>query len=105
MSSAPKTKTTQVDQFFTGTEARYDRWRTLLQLAREWEIAAKQQQSESESFRGRVINSLAELTHWEAFYAYPGPALLNVLNERANSGDIAGTVRLARTISTAMITR
>ncbi len=51
-----------------------------------------------------VIKSLEELRQWEDFYAYPGPGLLNVLIERATSGDAAGTVRLARTISTAMVT-
>ena len=51
-----------------------------------------------------VIKSLEELRQWEDFYAYPGPALLNLLTERAASGDVAGTVRLARNISTAIVT-
>jgi arginine decarboxylase len=95
--------TPQVDRFYTGTEARYDRWRTLLQQAREWEISAKQPGSDS-GHGARVIKSVAELRQWEDFYAYPGPVLLNLLTERATSGDVAGTVRLIRTISTAMVT-
>ena len=93
----------QVDRFFTGAEARYDRWRTLLQQTREWEMSAKQATSEG-SHRARVVKTLEELRHWEDFYAYPGPALLNQLIERATLGDVTGTVRLARTISTAIIT-
>ena len=35
MSSASKAQP-RVDQFFTGAEARSDRWRTLLQQSRQW---------------------------------------------------------------------
>jgi arginine decarboxylase len=104
MDSTAKTQTTRVDQFFTGTEARYDRWRTLLQQARKWQASAGKQQAEANADHSRVIASLIELQQWEDFYAYPGSQLLNVLTERANSGDAAGTERLARTISTAIIT-
>jgi arginine decarboxylase len=93
----------QVDRFFTGTEARYDRWRTLLQQAREWEMSAKQAGA-GDANGARVVKSLEELRQWEDYYAYPGPSLLNLLIERATSGDVTGTVRLARTISTAIIT-
>jgi DNA-binding protein HU-beta len=93
----------QLDRFFTGTEARYDRWRTLLQQAREWEMSAKQAAA-GDPNGARVVKSLEELRQWEDYYAYPGPALLNLLIERATSGDVTGTVRLARTISTAIIT-
>lgn len=102
MSSATNLKATQVDRLFTGTEIRYDRWRSLLQYAREWEAAAKQRASE-ESSRANVVNSLQELMQWEEFYAYPGPSLLHSLNERANAGDAAGTVRIARKISSAIV--
>jgi arginine decarboxylase len=92
----------QVDRFFSGTEARYDRWRRLLQYAREWESAASQRSPE-ESHRARVVSSLEELKQWEDFYAYPGYALLGSLSERAKSGDAVGTARLARMISTAIV--
>jgi arginine decarboxylase len=102
MKSAAKPQVTQVDRFFTGTEARYDRWRRLLQYAREWESAASQRSPE-DSHRARVLGSLDELRQWEGFYAYPGEILLNSLNERAKSGDAVGTARLARTISAAIV--
>jgi len=104
MSTAPKTQTTKVDQFFTGAEARHDRWRKLLQQARLWEAAARQNQKETASNRSQVAASLEELKQWEDFYAYPGPVLLNVLNDRVNSGDAVGSARLIRTISTAIVT-
>jgi arginine decarboxylase len=104
MSTAAKSQPTRVDQFFTGTEARYDRWRTLLQQARQWETSANTQRAEADADRSRVVASLNELRQWEDFYAYPGAQLLNLLAERANSRDAVGTVRLARTISTAIVT-
>jgi len=95
--------TPQVDRFFTGTEARYDRWRALLQLAREWDIAASKRTSEDAS-RANINKSFDDLRQWEDFYAYPGPVLLNTLKDRISSGDAGGTARLTRMISSAIVT-
>src|ERR1700745_2413104 len=103
MSTAAKSQPTRVDQFFTGTEARHDRWRSLLQQARLWETSAGQDQSKADTHRANVAKGLEELLQWEDFYAYPGPGLLNLLNDRISSGDVVGSVRLARTISTAIV--
>src|SRR5215831_4720839 len=94
----------QVDRFFTGAEARYDRWRTLLQLTREWETAASKRTAE-DAIRTKASASFGDLRQWEDFYAYPGPVLLNMLNERISSGDASGTSRLTRMISAAIVTR
>ena len=102
MKTSENPQVSQVDRFFTGTEARYDRWRKLLQFAREWESAASQRSPE-ESHRARVVSSIEGLRQWEDFYAYPGDTLLNSLNQRAKSGDAIGTTRLARMISTAIV--
>ena len=104
MSSAARTQPALVDQFFMGTEARYDRWRSLHQQAREWEIAASRQQPEASINHSQVVASLNELRQWEDFYAYPGPQLLTLLTDRVSSGDAVDTARLARTISTAIVT-
>ncbi|MGA8042866.1 MAG: hypothetical protein WCA37_08690, partial [Terracidiphilus sp.] len=93
----------QVDRFFTGTEARLDRWRAFLELTREWEITLNQRASE-DAIRAKVTKSLDALRPWEDFFAYPGPALLSLLTERVASGDASGTARLARGISTAVLT-
>src|SRR3954447_4847795 len=93
----------QVDRFFTGTEARYDRWRTFLELAKQWEIAATGHMTE-DAIRGELIRNFADLRQWEDFHAYPGPSLLSLLNERITSRDAAGTARLSRSISAAVVT-
>jgi arginine decarboxylase len=104
MNLAAKASDVRVDQFFTGTEARFDRWRSLLRAARAWEGAVGQQRPESGKFQAGVSTSLAELRQWEDFFAYPGQALLRALKERVASGDPAGTTRLAQSISTALLT-
>ena len=104
MGVAAKASDVRVDQFFTGTEARFDRWRSLLQAARAWEGAASQQRPESEKYQADVSVSLAELRHWEDFFAYPGQALLRTLDERIASVDAVGTARLVQSLSTALLT-
>ena len=104
MNVAAKASDVRVDQFFTGTEARFDRWRSLLQAARAWEGAAGQQAPEREKYEAGVSTALAEIRQWEDFFAYPGQALLQALEERVASGDPAGTTRLAQFISTALLT-
>jgi arginine decarboxylase len=104
MSSSTKTQSARVDQFFTGTEARFDRWRSLLQEARNWERAASQQGFGKEGHQASVSDAFQELRQWEDFFAYPGQALLSALQERIASGDPAGTGRLTQSISTALLT-
>jgi arginine decarboxylase len=44
------------------------------------------------------------LRQWEGYFAYPGLKLLGTLNDRIASGEAIGTTRLARAISTALVT-
>jgi arginine decarboxylase len=98
MSTAPNTKGARVDQFFTAAEARLDRWRELLQAARTWANTSAQPQLSA------VSAAFQELRQWEDFFAYPGPGVLQTLQERINSGDATGTARLVQAISTALLT-
>jgi len=104
MSSPTKTQGVRVDQFFTGAEARFDRWRSLLQAARGWEGLAGQQSAEKKGRQAAVSASFQELRQWEDFFAYPGHELMKMLSERIDSGDATGTVRLAQTVSAALLT-
>jgi arginine/lysine/ornithine decarboxylase len=104
MNMTAKASITQVDQFFTVAEARFDRWRLLLQAAREWERATSEQRIEKEQYQAAVFACFEELREWEDFFAYPGQALLKTLGERIASSDGAGTAHLAQSISTALIT-
>lgn len=103
MSIAPDTST-RVDQFFTVAEARLDRWRSLLQAARSWEGSANEQNAAKASHASNTLKLFQELLQWEDFFAYPGPVLLKTLSERIAGGDASGTVRLAQSISAALLT-
>jgi arginine/lysine/ornithine decarboxylase len=103
MSTTTIKENVRIDQFFTVAEARHDRWRTLLSAARAWETA-KQQNSGAEAKRAGVVAGFVELRQWEDFFAYPGPALLNVVRERISEGDATGTTRLVQAISAALLT-
>src|ERR1700758_4905165 len=104
MSTPGKAHTAPVDQFFMVTEARFDRWRALLQAGRAWENIMNQEQPNRRVKQEAVSNSFQELLQWEDFFAYPGHALLRALQERIDSGDATGTVRLAQSISAALLT-
>ena len=103
MSTAPKQQP-RVDQFFTGAEARHDRWRTLLRQSRQWESSTTKQGTEAKSYQSQVLDTFEELRQWEDYFAYPGLNLLATLKDRITSGDAVGTTRLARAISTAIVT-
>ena len=95
MSTAPKQQL-RVDQFFTGAEARHDRWRALLRQSRQWESSTTKQGAEAESYQSQVLETFEELRQWEDYFAYPGSNLLATLKERITSGDAVGTTRLYR---------
>ena len=104
MSSAANPSTSQLDRFFTVAEARFDRWRRLLQSARDWEAATARHAPDCEKHREAVSASLLELRQWEDFFAYPGQSLLQALDERVSSGDAAGTAHMVQAISASLLT-
>jgi len=104
MSSATKTQAVRTDRFFTGAEARFDRWRSLLQASRAWERAPSQPKPDAKDRQAAVSTLFQELCQWEHFFAYPGQRQLRTLEARIASGDAMGTVRLVQSISAALLT-
>jgi arginine decarboxylase len=105
MSSTPANSAApRVDQFLMASEARFDRWRALLQAARSWEKSASQPSQNKDEIRAALTQSFAELRQWEDFFAYPGQSLLKSLEERIASNDAMGTARLVQSISTSLVT-
>jgi len=97
MSTAASASGVRVDQFFTATEARFDRWRKLLDAARAWETGtATDSSSTSVAFQ--------ELKDWEDYFAYPGPLLMRSLEESIASRDARRSSRLAQLIDVALLT-
>ncbi len=103
MSVSANPEAPRVDQFLMASESRFDRWRTLLQETRAWERLVNQLPSKEEH-HAAAIKAFHELRQWEDFFAYPGQALLNLLDERITSSDAVGAARLVQSISTALVT-
>ena len=104
MTTAINLSEIRVDQFFTVAEARHDRWRNLLRAARCWESASKQNIATAESKRSSVTASFSELRQWEDFFAYPGPALLETIEESIAEDDAGTATRLVQAISASLLT-
>jgi len=103
MSTTAKPEAPRVDQFFMVAEARFDRWRALLQATRRWERSTGPEPGRREH-QAAVSHCFQELRQWEDFFAYPGETLLKSLEERIGSGDAMGTSRLVQSISAALLT-
>ncbi|MGE5669234.1 MAG: hypothetical protein ACM338_13660, partial [Betaproteobacteria bacterium] len=87
-------------QFFSASEARVDRWRTLNRLARALAAAATPQ---VEHLRADATAALAELAPIEDLNGYPGPHLMAQVHERLSTGDWTGLARLVQRISIALL--
>ncbi|HEV8181335.1 MAG TPA: decarboxylase, partial [Candidatus Angelobacter sp.] len=104
MSTTVNSPQVRSDQFFTVAEARHDRWRSLLSAARAWGSALETQGPAAETKRSNVAAIFGDLRQWEDFFAYPGAALLQTIEERITEGDHAGTMRVVQAISVALLT-
>src|SRR5947209_19271555 len=72
VSTDPVTPANRVDQFFTVAEARFDRWRKLLQAARQWERSSADRKGGQQKDQSTVSAIVEHLRHWEDFFAYLG---------------------------------
>jgi arginine/lysine/ornithine decarboxylase len=104
MNTPVKSETPRVDQLFMAGEARFDRWRALLQASRVWDRSARQLDSSKAEHRTAVANCFQELRQWEDFFAYPGQKLLTSLDELIASSDATGSARLIQSIGNALLT-
>ncbi|CAO3424411.1 ornithine decarboxylase [Azospirillum doebereinerae] len=89
--------------FFSANEARLDRWRALLRVARS--LADRPVDEAAATLRSRAEELLAELGPLEAFFGYPGPTLMTALHDRLTVGDGAGFALLCQKISAALLAR
>ena len=64
----------RIDHFFAMPGARADRWRDLHKVAQDW-ARGRGDQSAAQA-------ALSDIVGYEAFFAYPGKALLSTLQAR-----------------------
>jgi arginine decarboxylase len=93
---------TKVDNFFSSSAARFDRWRELNAKAQTWAAAARS--GSARPGRAAVEAALADVRPLEDFFAYPGARLMKTLAERIATDDALGTARLVRRLSGALLT-
>jgi len=98
---SPTTSTAKLDHFFSSSSARLDRWRELNARAQAWAAQARSGKSGGE--RAAVEAALAEVRALEDFFAYPGLRLMKALAERIADDDAMGVARLARRLSSALL--
>ena len=98
MSKIPAKTDLDLADFFSASEARTDRWRSLHRVARG--LAAGKP---AEKLRGEAEALLAELGPLEEYQGYPGPRLMTLLRGREQSGDWIGFARLVQRLSSALL--
>ena len=89
--------TPQLDEFLLIHSSRPDAWRDLMHLTDSW--------AKGTGTRGEVEARLASMEASEGYHAYPGPLLFGTLAEKCAASNAAGAARLARRISSALLTR
>src|SRR3954471_24570839 len=87
----------RIDQFLLMHSARLDNWREITARAETWQAG--------EIDRAELDASITAMEPVEGYYAYPGPTLFAALRERIAANDAAGSARLARRFSNALLTR
>jgi arginine decarboxylase len=89
-----------LNQFFSASEARFDRWRTLNRVAKALVAPGG---LGVDRLRAEFAKVMEEVTPLEDFNAYPGPHMMNNLQERLKTGDWTGLARLVQRVSAALL--
>jgi arginine decarboxylase len=90
----------EMNQFFSASEARIDRWRLLNRIAKALPAAERQA---AEKLRSEATAVLAELMPLEDVNGYPGPNLMEQVQERLQQGDWTALARLVQKVSGALL--
>jgi len=91
----------ELSNFFSASEGRLDRWRTLHRIAKMLVGAADR---DAETIWQEAQKLLADMGPIEDFCGYPGPRLMAQLNGRLQTADRIGFARLVQRISSALLT-
>ena len=89
-----------LNEFFSASEVRVERWRSLHRLTRA--LAAADEASRGAVY-AQVKTALHDLMPLEDLNGYPGPRLMALVAERLNTGDATAVSRLVQKISGALL--
>jgi arginine/lysine/ornithine decarboxylase len=98
---------TDLRDFFSAAEARIDRWRELCAVGRAWEAAVAHGTSREPGadLHAGAAGLLAEIGPLETYWAYPGPRLLQAVDEALQERNAAVFARLVQKLSVALLNR
>ncbi len=99
MPSPAHSARTQLSSYFSVSQGRVDRWRTVHRLAKALAAAP----SKGDAQRAELQAELSTLEPLEDLCAYPGPALMTAVKERCATGDWTGLARLTQRISISLL--
>lgn len=102
MSESNVSSSLVLSDFFAASERRSDTWAKLDVAARAWADAAQRGQP-TDALAAEASTHVNDLGPLEAFYAYPGLRLMELLREHVAAADAALVARLARGISAALV--
>ncbi len=100
MTTAANDRVLGLNEFFTASEARVDRWRTLNRVAKAL-AAGGPRPAGGPGQDPKAL--LAELQPLEDLCGYPGPRLMGQVHERLQTGDWTGVARLVQRVSGALL--
>ena len=100
MATASTERIVGLNEYFTASEARVDRWRTLNRIAKA-RAGTGLYRAGGAAHEPKEL--LAELEPLEELYGYPGPRLMAQVRDRLQAGDWTGFARLVQRISTALL--
>ncbi len=98
-----ETAALDLKDFFSGAEARTDRWRQMHAAARAWETAVAQGKSD-ERLPAAAARLLTEVAPLEGHWAYPGPRLMALVADALEAGNAALFARLVQRLSSTLLT-
>jgi arginine/lysine/ornithine decarboxylase len=100
MASQPQsTSRKQISSYFSASQGRVDRWRTVHRIAK----ALASGSGSTDALRAEATEELNAVAPIEDLCGYPGPALMAVVKERLRTGDWTGFARLAQRISISLL--
>jgi len=100
MSKQPSGERAGIAGFFSASQLRVDRWRTLHRVAK---ALATGNGKDVEKLRKDAADELAALAPLEDLCGYPGPRLMTLVHERLQTADWTGFARLAQRISVSLL--
>ena len=100
MATSAKTEPRKgLSSYFSTSQGRVDRWRTVHRIARSLAAGA----TNVDVLRAQANEELEALAPLEDLCAYPGPGLLGTLKERLQTSDWNGFARLAQRVSVSLL--